>query len=165
MVEYWPLVKRMAEAGWDLNVKEGLEDEEDLDLMKGYYQWSSMAWYELLTSERAARFEPFRRRLVDYGLWIVKVHDLLSRTKNIGYAFEGLVPAYLMAKSLTTEKDGDDDRLGSGAVEKLGCAIDEGMRMVSAMQLGHPLAKGLAKEAGPEDEMPERILGGVQNSL
>lgn len=158
MTEYWPIAKRMAEAGWDLNVKEGLEEGKDLDVMKGYYQWSSMAWYELLTSEKESEFQDYKQRLVDFGLWQVNVHDLLSRTRNIGYAFEGLVPAYLLATEL------EDD--GGEAAEVLGCAIDQGLRMVSAMQLGHPLAQGVAREAGESAaEVPERFRGGVQNSL
>merc|ERR1719230_300747 len=127
--ELWPEVNRLIHAGWRLNVRKGLEDQRDLPVMKGYYQWSSMAWHELLTSDRAKNFKDYKKRLVDYGLWMVKVHDVLGRTKNTGYAFEGLVPAYLAAEKLDRKKDR----------EALGCAIDEGMRRVSAMQLGHPL--------------------------
>merc|ERR1719163_76173 len=82
---------------------------------------------------------------------MVEVHRLAIRTKNTGYAFEGLIPAYLTAQKL-----GLQDAQGI-----LGCAIDNGMRRVTSMQLGHPLASGLAAEA----PTLERTQGGVQNSF
>merc|ERR1719274_267528 len=141
----------MAVGGWRKNVRKGLAHGRDDKVMKGYYQWSSMAWHELLTSEHAGEFAAFRPRLVDYGLWLVQVHKVNSRPRNTGYAFEGLIPAYDMAR-----------RIGRNAAARaLGCAIDEGIRKVSAMQLGHPFAAGLARKAPPS----ERTRGGVQNSL
>lgn len=149
--EYWPTVKLMVNAGWNMNVKEGLAARKDTDDMKGYYQWSSMAWYELLTSSQAHDYEAFSNRLIDYSLWIVEEHNVLNRTRNTGYAFEGLVPAFSVAK--------DTNRWG--AVNTLGCAIDRGMRRVSSMQLGHPLAAGIAKTA----KLTEQIQGGVQDAI
>merc|ERR1719352_1924100 len=75
--------------------------------------------------------------MIDYSLWLVEVHRLLGRTRNTGYAFEGLIPAFLVAK----------ERQRWDAVNTLGCAIDRGMRRVSSMQLGHSLATGKAKSA------------------
>lgn len=149
--EYWPLIKRMAASGWQKNVQQGLSHGRDDKVMKGYYQWASMAWHELLTSDHAEDFAAFRHRLVDYGLWLVKVHRLSKRTRNTGYAFEGLVPAYAMARELGRSK----------GQMTLGCAIVKGLRKVSGMQLGHPLADGSAREAPPD----KRTRGGVQNSL
>eukprot|EP00747_Dinoflagellata_sp_TGD_P166070 gnl/TRDRNA2_/TRDRNA2_188303_c0_seq1.p1 gnl/TRDRNA2_/TRDRNA2_188303_c0~~gnl/TRDRNA2_/TRDRNA2_188303_c0_seq1.p1 ORF type:complete len:442 (-),score=52.74 gnl/TRDRNA2_/TRDRNA2_188303_c0_seq1:72-1397(-) len=149
--EYWPTVRLMVDAGWKKNVKNGLRAGTDNENMKGYYQWSSMAWYELLTSSHADEYSAFRHRIVKYGLWIVNKHKLLKRTRNFGYAFEGLIPAFLIAKDLS---DWD-------ALETLGCAIDRGMRKVSSMQLGHPLATGLAKHA----RLSNRTRGGVQDAF
>lgn len=149
--EYKPVLKKMAEAGWKRNVVKGLRAGKDAKVMKGYYQWSSMAWYELLTSDQAADFSAFKKRLVDYGLWIVEVHKLEKRTRNTGYAFEGLIPAYLMAR----------DSKRNDAMRVLGCAINGGMLRVSKMQIGHPLASSLAKKA----PMLSRTKGGVQNAF
>jgi len=134
-----------------MNSKEGLQAGKDTDDMKGYYQWSAMAWYELLTSPKASEYSHFRDRLIDYSLWIIEVHKLLGRTRNTGYAFEGLIPAFLIAK----------ERQRWDAVSTLGCAIDRGMRRVSSMQLGHPLAAGMAKAA----TLSNRTRGGVQDAF
>lgn len=149
--ELWSDIDRLVQAGWTSYVRKGLEDQRDLTPMKGYYQWSSMAWHELLTSDHAQQYAPFQRRLVDYGLWMVEVHRLGRRTRNTGYAFEGLIPAYLAAEGAELH-----DAQGI-----LGCAIDEGMRKVTGMQLGHPLAIGLAAKAPSQD----RTRGGVQNAF
>jgi len=149
--ELWPTVHKMADAGWRLNVRKGLQQQRDTAVMKGYYQWASMSWHELVTSEHADQYKDFKHRLVDYGLWMVEVHGINRRSMNTGYAFEGLIPAYLTAKK-TGLKD---------AQAIIGCAIDEGMRKISAMQLGHPLAMGLASTAPAN----ARTNGGVQNSL
>jgi len=149
--ELWPTVQTMADAGWRANVRPGLQKQRDTKVMKGYYQWASMAWHELVTSQHADQYKDYKHRLVDYGLWMVEVHGVNRRSMNTGYAFEGLIPAYLTAQS-TGHKD---------AQRILGCAVDEGMRKVSAMQLGHPLAMGLASQAPAN----VRTNGGVQNSL
>lgn len=149
--ELWPEVEKLAQAGWRVNVRKGLQDQSDTAVMKGYYQWSSMSWYELLTSAQADKFVKFQHRLVDFGLWMVEVHKVNRKSLNTGYAFEGLIPAFNMARKL-----GLQDAQGV-----LGCAIDEGMRRVTSMQLGHPLASGLAAQAPAVD----RTKGGVQNGF
>jgi UDP-N-acetylmuramoyl-tripeptide--D-alanyl-D-alanine ligase len=149
--ELWPDIDRLTQAGWRLIVRQGLQDQRDLPDMKGYYQWSSMAWHELLTSDHAEKYKPFQHRLVDYGLWMVEVHQVGKRTRNTGYAFEGLIPAYLAA---------EDAQLKT-AQGILGCAIDAGMQRITGMQLGHPLASALAAQAPPLD----RTRGGVQNAF
>lgn len=149
--ELWPDIDRLTHAGWDIIVSKGLRRQEDLDLMKSYYQWSSMAWHELLTSEHAAKYAEFQHRLVDYGLWMVEVHQVARKNLNTGYAFEGLIPAFVVSRQSGLKE----------AQNILGCAIDSGMRRVTSMQIGHPLAVGLAAEA----PSLERTRGGVQNSL
>jgi len=149
--EYWDYARVMLLAGWESNVQKGLRAGEDTSVMKGYYQWSSMAWYEVLTSDHAPDFTAFQDRLVDYGLWMVNVHKTLTRKKNTGYAFEGLIPAYLMAGKLGRVED----------QKTLACTITKGLSTVTRMQIGHPLAGGIAKRA----PLSERIRGGVQNSL
>jgi len=149
--ELWPDINQLTQAGWNHIVRKGLRAQQDLPVMKGYYQWSSMAWHELLNSEHAAEYEKFQHRLVDYGLWMVEVHGVAHRALNTGYAYEGLIPAFLSAKKAGLPE----------AQNILGCAIDLGMRRVTGMQLGHPLAVGLAAEA----PSLERTRGGVQNSL
>merc|ERR1719247_2557257 len=110
-----------------------------------------MSWHELLTSEHAAKYAEFQHRLVDYGLWMVEVHQVARKPLNTGYAYEGLIPAFVVARQSGLKE----------AQNILGCAIDSGMKRVTGMQLGHKLAVGLAAQAPPL----ERTRGGVQNSL
>lgn len=149
--EYWPTVKLMVDGGFKKNTEKGLQAHDDNDNMKGYYQWSGMSWYELLTSKKADEYSAYRDRMIDYALWLVNDHKLLDRTRNTGYAFEALIPAYSIAK----------ESQRADAVSTLGCAIDRGMRRISGMQLGHPLATGMAKTALLSDQ----IRGGVQDAF
>jgi len=158
----WKNLLNAAESGWERNV-EGIIDEHYSDLsdddqskLRGYYQWSSMAWSELLAVEDRLKdagldFDPdtFRKRLLRYASWNLK------RSKGEhsirGEAVEGLVPSYLHAQKLT----GEDER---EATKKLGKRLGDVLTYLNEFQVGHPRASGEASEAPVDDE---RAKGGV----
>jgi UDP-N-acetylmuramoyl-tripeptide--D-alanyl-D-alanine ligase len=144
------LALRAAEAGHELNVTRALAEDSDSDRTKGYYQWSSMAYYELATSDvpHAARFGDYLLSLAD---WQIDVHHTLLRRRNTGYAYEGLIPAYDMAR-----------RRGDRAREaKYACVIDIGLQRLMSWQVGGPLANRSTRDVDPNDRL---AVGGVQNA-
>jgi hypothetical protein len=122
--------------------------ERDPDTTKGYYQWVSMAWYELAGSE-AAEQQPWGEWLIELAVWMIDDHRTLQRTRNTSYAYEGIISAWAHA-----------DAIGDPRAEKLRCVIDQGMAKLTSWQLGHPLANALARTAPADDR---RAIGGVMN--
>ncbi|ORB22145.1 ATP-grasp fold amidoligase family protein [Mycolicibacterium monacense] len=134
-----------AEEDYDMFVAKPLAAEPDPALTKGYFQWSAMSWFALADAGFAP--EVWGRRLVEQALWMVDVHRTLTRTRNTGYAYEGIVPAWEWAR-----RTGDDD-----TARRLACVIHQGLRKLCSWQLGHPLAPATLRAA------PERFHGAVQN--
>ncbi len=139
-------VLEAAAAGHALNVVAALAQDPDSDVTKGYYQWSSMAFYELATSDwrDKAAFGDWVLGLSD---WMTDVHKTLERPRNTGYAYEGLVPAFALAR----------ERGDAARTAKLGCVIHTGLAKLMSWQIGHPRAAALGPSA-------DRLaVGGVQN--
>ncbi|MDA4104235.1 hypothetical protein MMON44395_22000 [Mycolicibacterium monacense DSM 44395] len=134
-----------AEEDYDMFVAKPLAAEPDPALTKGYFQWSAMSWFALADAGFAP--EVWGRRLVEQALWMVDVHRTLTRTRNTGYAYEGIVPAWEWAR-----RTGDDD-----TARRLACVIHQGLRKLCSWQLGHPLAPATLRAA------PERFHGALQN--
>ncbi len=136
-----------AEEDYDLFVAKPLAREPDPDLAKGYYQWGSMSWFTLASAGYAPQI--WGRRLVEQALWMVEVHGTLNRTRNTGYAYEGIVPAWEWAR-----RTGDEN-----TARKLVSIIHQGLGKLCSWQLGHPLASAALRSA------PERFHGAVQNHV
>lgn len=101
--------------------------------IKGFYQWGSMAYYELYTS--AWSRPEYAKWTVAMALWMVDTHDVLRRPGNTAYAYEGIIHAYELAR-LT----GD-----TAARDKLAWVIDRGLGALTRWQIWHsadPLALG-----------------------
>lgn len=146
--ELEPTLLRAADAGRKLNIEAALLQEPDSDVTKGYYQWSSMAFYELATSNISggAGYGETVLRLAD---WMIDVHDTLWRLRNTAYAYEGIIHAYALA----------EQRHDSARVAKYGCVIDVGLNRLLSWQVGGPLGSEFAHR-GKGDPL---ALGGVQN--
>ena len=127
-------------------------DEHDSDDTKGFYQWSSMFMAEYFDagwkdSNAAGDY------VVALAHWILHVHNVLNRTRNTGYAFEGILSAYnvLQARS-------DNPK----ALEDITFAIDAGLYKLTTWQVGGPLAHENAfLRKHPTDETI--AIGGVMN--
>jgi len=140
-----PEVLRWAEEDWQQNVAAQLASDPDPATTKGYYQWGSMSWANLIAGGHEA--DKWGQRLTDLATWMVDVHKTLDRSRNTAYAYEGIVPAYVEAK-----------RRGETALaDHLACTIHQGLVKLCSWQLGHP--RQLAHLKGT----PERWQGGVQN--
>ncbi len=145
-----PFVLAAADAGYRANVVEARERDPDSKVTKGYYQWSSMAYFELATSGWPET-EKYGGWLIELADWMIDVHRTLERTRNTAYAYEGIVPAYRMA-----EIRGDVAHM-----EKFGCTIEQGLAKLTSWQVGSPIANDfISARATRADPL---ALGGVQN--
>jgi hypothetical protein len=143
-----PLIYEIAKAGIVLNVDEALSVHPDSDTTKGYYQWASMSWAEMVTAdwEDTTLFGDTTLRLAD---WMIDVHKTLRRSRNTAYAYEGIISAYVIA-----ERRGDQDH-----IDKYRCVMNRGLRKLTTWQVGHPLANKYVMQAGKDPKSE----GGVQN--
>jgi hypothetical protein len=147
--QYIPIIMKSAQAGHRLNVTEALKLDPDSKTTKGYYQWSSMAFYEMATAGWLGA-KPFGQYVIDLADWMIDVHKTLSRTRNTAYAYEGIIHAYQLAM-LNNNKE---------KAEKFACVIAKGMRKLTSWQVGSPIANKRIKGRALDDSL---ALGGVQN--
>lgn len=138
-----------AKAGTRANIDQALKVDPDSPITKGYYQWSSMAFFELSRTNWDGVAE-YADRLLQLSDWMIDVHKTLNRTKNTAYAYEGLIHAYVIA---TERKD--------ARAEKLACVIEQGLEKLTSWQIGHSIGNDFVKTAKTDDL---KALGGVQNS-
>jgi hypothetical protein len=148
--ELLPTIMAAAAAGKRLNVDRALAVEPDSDTTKGYYQWSSMAFYELATSGFPDT-EVYGSAVFQLADWVIDVHRILTRTRNTGYAFEGITHAYALAKK----------RHDSARQAKYGCVIDMGLERLLGWQVGGPAPNRYTAQAELGDK---QALGGIQNA-
>lgn len=141
-----PVIEKAAAEGHKVNVDEALAKSRDSATTKGYYQWSSMAYYELSTSPMGGPTAPYGGWLLALADWIIDVHQVGDRARNTGYAYEGIVSAYAWAKEIKDPR-----------TEKYFCAIHHGLGNLMAWQIGHPRAAALGGEGDA------KAVGGVQN--
>merc|ERR550532_1648417 len=80
---------------------------------------------------------------------MIDTHRVLGRTRNTGYAFEGILPALVVARR----------RSDTVHVEKFQCAANQGLYKLTGWQLGHPLS---TVRMG-SDRLDPRWVGGIQN--
>ena len=85
-----------AEQMYKTNVQAALTADPDSDTTKGFYQWGSMAFYELYTSDWSDKDQA--DWILEMAVWMVDTHEVLGKTKNTAYAFEGLISAYETAR-------------------------------------------------------------------
>ncbi len=145
-----PDVMRGAAAGKRVNIDQALAKDADSEVTKGFYQWSTMAYYELATSDfpDTKAYADLVLRLAD---WVIDEHAILTRNRNTGYAFEGITHAYALAK-----QRGDHARQA-----KYGCVIDIGLEHLLSWQVGGPRSNGYTSGPSASDPL---ALGGIQNS-
>ena len=115
------------------NVQAALTADPDSDTTKGFYQWGSMAFYELYTSDWSDKDQA--DWILEMAVWMVDTHEVLGKTKNTAYAFEGLISAYETAR-LTGDAE---------LQNKLLMAVDTGLDKLLDWQITNsadPLANG-----------------------
>jgi hypothetical protein len=143
-----PVLAASAFAMREQHVVAALRKNRDSDETKGFYQWGSMAFFELSQSgwPELASLAP---TVVELGDWVLDVHHVVDRPRNTGYAVEGLVHAYLAATKL-----GDGEHAA-----KFRSAIEDILAHIMTWQIGAPHATAFIRDHEPD----QAALGGVQN--
>jgi UDP-N-acetylmuramoyl-tripeptide--D-alanyl-D-alanine ligase len=144
-----PALVKGAEAALARHVTSALERDRDSDETKGFYQWGSMAFYELATGPWP-EFAPYADAVLRLADWQLDVHHVLEKLRNTGYAFEGILHALDLAR-----RRGDAAR-----AERYRCVAAQGLERLTGWQVGGPLPNGYVRDHGPPED---RARGGVQN--
>lgn len=145
----WEKVLASAKAGHQLNIVEALKKDPDSKTTKGYYQWSSMAFFEIATSGKPDT-EKYGDYVIDLADWMIDVHKTLRRTRNTAYAYEGVIPAFELARHRKLEAQ----------AKKFRCVIEQGLEKLTSWQVGHPLANSFIASRPTDDP---QAIGGIQN--
>ncbi len=100
----------------------------DSNLTKGFYQWSSMAFWEYQDAgwENSEFFADY---VLALAWWMIHTHNTLALPGNTAYAYEGIIHAYLVAK----ERNDED------ALNDLSYTIDQGLYKLTSWQVEGPL--------------------------
>ena len=147
--ELIPGIKDSAARMYEVNVKRALQADPDSATTKGFYQWGTMCFYELYTSEWKGT-EIYGRRAVKLGHWMIDTHRILHRRRNTAYAFEGITHAYELAR-LTRDRK---------SMLKFARAADIGLAKLLSWQVGHSLQNGYIQKL---KKVPPQSVGGVLN--
>ncbi len=132
-----------------INVVEPLQRDPDSSTTKGFYQWSTMAYYELYTSKWPGTGK-YARRAIQLGHWMIDTHRVLRRRRNTAYAFEGLTHAAELAR-LTGDRR---------ARAKFTAAVDTGLAKLLSWQVGSPRQNDYLARL---PRVPPRAVGGILN--
>ncbi|MCC6352289.1 MAG: hypothetical protein IT577_00305 [Verrucomicrobiae bacterium] len=149
MTRYRDMALASAEAMHAEHVVAALKRDPDSDQTKGFYQWGSMAFYELATSGWAD-VDRCASRVIDLAHWMIDVHRTLERARNTGYAYEGIAHAWELARLA-------GDRV---AMAKFESVIQRGLGRLLSWQVGGPLQNGYLRFHPTQDT---RAVGGVMN--
>ena len=92
-----PIIIASADTGYRHNIQEALAEKmPDSPTTKGYYQWSSMIFFEIATSGWS-NTEKYGDYVMNLANWMIDVHKTLRKTRNTAYAYEGIIHAYQLA--------------------------------------------------------------------
>ncbi len=125
--------------------------DPDSNLTKGFYQWSSMAFWEYYDAGWQDS-EFYGDYVVNMAWWMIYTHRTLQRTRNTAYAYEGIIYAYQIANA----------RKYGTAVNTLSFTIDKGLSKLTSWQVGGPL-ESKNKFLSSFDQFPSVAIGGIMN--
>ena len=130
-LEYSDLVPHIEKSAMIL-AKEYTVDKWRIDpdsrLTKGFFQWGCMAFWEY--QDAGWKNGPaFGDCILALAWWMIHVHKTLERTRNTGYAYEGIIHAYHLAKNRNLK----------AALNDLAYTIDTGLYKLTSWQVGGPL--------------------------
>ena len=120
-------------------------------LTKGFFQWSCMAFWEYQDAGWK-NAETFGDYVLAIAWWMIHTHRTLERTRNTAYAYEGIIHAYLLAKT----------RNHQAALNDLANTIDIGLYKLTKWQVGGPL-QSRNKFLRANQTSDPLAIGGIMN--
>lgn len=143
----------LAEAGYAAHAQRAREKNRDSAITKGWYQWGSMALTQLYHAGWPET-RSYAARVAELAEWMIDVHRTLARNRNTGYAYEGLVSAYRLARERPSS-----DAAARAHVKKLTMVITRGLCKLTSWQVGHPSFVHRSRV----NTSDRRAVGGAQN--
>ncbi len=119
------IILESAENMYRVYVVEAQKKEKDNDLSKGFYQWGTMAFFQIYSKGWDNKYAD---RIVQMAYWMIDIHKVRLRTKNTAYAMEGLVHAWQVAR-LTHNRE---------AQKKIGKVVDRVLFKLITWQVNGP---------------------------
>lgn len=110
-------------------VRSALRADPQSEDAQGFYQWGSMAFYELYTSGWPGT-ESYAARTIAMAQWTIDVRGILKLPGNSCHSYEGLAVAWELAR-LTKDTKGQ---------RHIGDTIERGLGKLITWQVGSPLA-------------------------
>ena len=144
-----PIIIASADAGYYHNIQEALQEDPDSSTTKGYYQWSSMIFFEIATSGWSDT-EKYGDYVIELANWMIDVHETLKKTRNTAYAYEGIIHAYQLAVQ----------RNDTEHIKKFAHVIETGLTKLTSWQVGSPLMNDFIRSQATNNPL---AIGGVQN--
>ena len=144
-----PIIIASADAGYHHNIQEALQEDPDSSTTKGYYQWGSMVFFEIATSDWSGT-EKYGDYVIELANWMIDVHETLKKTRNTAYAYEGIIHAYQLAVQ----------RNDIEHIKKFAHVIEAGLTKLTSWQVGSPLMNDFIRSQPTDDRF---AIGGVQN--
>ena len=144
-----PIIIASADAGYRHNIENALQEDPDSSTAKGYYQWSSMIFFEIATSGWPDT-EKYGAYVIALANWMIDVHKTLSKLRNTAYAYEGIIHAYQLAVQ----------RNDIVHIQKFARVIEVGLKKLTSWQVGSPLMNRFIRSRPTDNPL---AIGGVQN--
>jgi UDP-N-acetylmuramoyl-tripeptide--D-alanyl-D-alanine ligase len=126
--------------------------DPDSKLTKGFFQWSCMAFWEYQDAGWK-NAETFSDYVLTIAWWMIHTHRTLERTRNTAYAYEGIIHAYLLAKT----------RNHQAALNDLANTIDIGLYKLTKWQVGGPLQSRNKFLRANQTSSDPLAIGGIMN--
>ena len=144
------LLLESAEQMHRVHVDQARRQDPDSNTTKGFYQWGSMAYFEIYNSDLPANKEKYAEWVIDLAYWMIDVHRTLMRRRNTAYAYEGMICAWELAR-LTGNTE---------ALQKIGDVINDGLYKLTSWQVGSPNQNAFLLRNRSNDP---KAIGGVMN--
>ena len=139
-----------AHAMFETYGKRARNAKNDSPLTKAFYQWGSLAFFDLYLSGWEDT-DVFATRTIDLAHWMIDVHRTEERTLNTGYALEGLSCAYELAR-LTQQ---------AAVQQKIAAVIDRQLHKLTSWQLTSSIPCAYLKQHA---SATTNFAGGVMNA-
>ena len=141
-------IMRAAASGNRRNVLLALRRDPGASTVRTYYQWATMAFYEMLEADwrGAGQFVDVTYYMTDH---MVQACGIASSPYNTGATLEGIVHAYALASSR-------GDRSRAREYRKV---VEQGLANALSLQIGSERANAFIRRGAPWDE---GAIGGIQ---
>lgn len=132
-------------------VADALHLDGDPDLTKGFFQWGLMSFAEFCESRKGADADLAVQAAMTLSWWQIYDNRIDARGGNTGYAIEGLVGSWRIAKARHLDAE----------AEVLRDTIDRVLGRLITWQVGGPLEKHNPFLMHWKNRTPARAFGGI----